>query len=253
MIEKFTKLTNFLNKNDKILIICFTSLIGILLITNSYLNRNESRNIISTTGLGKKNFTSDLIVWSGSFSKVNINLKLAYKLLKKDEIIIINFLKKHQIKENEIIISATKINKKYETIRDKDNNYIQKFVGYNLSKQIKIESKDVIKIENLSRKITEIINKGVEFNSYKPQYFYTKLAELKIKMIAEATEDARKRAETIAEKSKSSLGKLKFSRMGVFQIIGQNSNENFSSGGTYNTSSKKKTALITMKLKYQID
>jgi hypothetical protein len=41
--------------------------------------------------------------------------------------------------------------------------------------------------------------------------------------------------------------------MGIFQIIGQNSNEDYSWGGTFNTSSKEKTATITMKLEFGID
>jgi hypothetical protein len=41
--------------------------------------------------------------------------------------------------------------------------------------------------------------------------------------------------------------------MGVFQITGQNSAEDYSWGGTYNTSSKEKTASITMKLVYETD
>ena len=74
---------------------------------------------------------------------------------------------------------------------------------------------------------------------------------LKIEMISKATEDARIRAEKIAENSGSTLGDLSSAKMGVFQITGQNSNEDYSWGGTYNTTSKKKTASITMKLTYE--
>jgi hypothetical protein len=71
-------------------------------------------------------------------------------------------------------------------------------------------------------------------------------------MIASATEDARLRAEKISINSGSKIGKLKNARMGVFQIIAQNSNEDYSWGGSYNTSSKMKTATITMKLEFGI-
>ena len=40
--------------------------------------------------------------------------------------------------------------------------------------------------------------------------------------------------------------------MGIFQITGQNSGEEFSWGGTFNTESKNKTASITMKLTYGV-
>lgn len=72
-------------------------------------------------------------------------------------------------------------------------------------------------------------------------------------MKSNSTEDARLRAEKIAEFSGGKLGKIVSAKMGVFQITGQNSNEDYSWGGTFNTSSKEKTASITMKLVYDID
>ena len=38
--------------------------------------------------------------------------------------------------------------------------------------------------------------------------------------------------------------------MGVFQITGANTNEEFSAGGNFNTSSKNKKARITIRLEY---
>ena len=46
-----------------------------------------------------------------------------------------------------------------------------------------------------SREVTELIDAGVELNSFAPEYYYTKLAQLKIKMIESATKDAKNRAE----------------------------------------------------------
>jgi hypothetical protein len=71
-------------------------------------------------------------------------------------------------------------------------------------------------------------------------------------MISKAKEDARLRAERIAESSGSKLGNLISANMGIFQITGQNSTEDYSWGGTFNTSSKEKTASITMRLSYRV-
>ena len=72
-------------------------------------------------------------------------------------------------------------------------------------------------------------------------------------MKSNSTEDARLRAEKITEFSGGKLGKIVSAKTGVFQITVQNSNEDYSWGGTFNTSSKEKTASITMKLVYDID
>jgi hypothetical protein len=71
--------------------------------------------------------------------------------------------------------------------------------------------------------------------------------------LAKARADAKDRAETIAKNSGSDLGKIKKATMGVFQITGQNSNEDYSYGGAFNTSSKSKTASITIRVDYAVD
>ena len=65
-----------------------------------------------------------------------------------------------------------------------------------------------------------------------PYYFYSKLADLKINIISQATKDAKLRAEMITKSSKSILGRLLTAKIGVFQIIAKNySTENYSWGG----------------------
>ena len=72
-------------------------------------------------------------------------------------------------------------------------------------------------------------------------------------MLAESTENARNRAETIAKSAGAKLGSLKNANMGVFQITAPNSaDEEYSWGGTFNTSSKKKRASINMRLTYNV-
>lgn len=229
-------------------------IIATIFFGNAIKNRNKADNTISVTGLGSKKFTSDLITWSGSFSKNNFDLKSAYDELAIDKNVIAQYLKSKGVKDNEMVFSAVDIQKNFRSYNDSNGNYVQgEFSGYNLTQSVSIESKEVGKIENISRNITEIINRGIEFTSSTPQYFYTKLAEVKQQMIADATKDAKERAEKIADNAGSSLGSLKKATMGVIQITAPNSNEDYSYGGTFNTSSKEKEATITIKLEYQVD
>ncbi len=240
--------------NPNTIIIAIAVLISAYLFSNAFQNRNKNNDTISVTGLGKKDFVSDLIVWSGSFSKKSMTLKEAYSSLDADREKIKSYLSSKGISANEMVFSAVKFNKDFNTIYDdKGNMKEQIFTGFTLNQSVSIQSKEVNKIEGISRQSSELINSGVEFYSNPPEYYYTKLAELKIKMIAEATKDASNRAESIAENAGANLGNLKKSDMGVFQITGQNSSEDFSYGGSFNTESKNKTANITVKLVYQVD
>lgn len=227
--------------------------IGLAFLGHAIKNRNQSENTISVTGLGTKKFTSDLIAWSGNFSRNSFELKSAYDELANDKKIIENYLISKGIQKNQIVFSAVDIQKQYRYGTDSNGGSTQTFSGYQLSQTVSIDSKEVGKIENLSRNITEIINLGIEFTSSPPNYFYTKLADVKQQMIADATKDAKQRAEKIAENAGSNLGNLKKATMGIIQITAPNSNEDFSYGGTFNTSSKEKEASITIKLEYEVN
>ena len=236
------------------IIIAISVIISAFLFSNAFQNRNQHNDTISVTGSGSKNFVSDLIVWRGSFSKKSLVLKEAYAALDSDREIIKKYLVSKGLQESDLVFSAVAINKDFETTYDANENIRQQlFTGFTLTQNVQVESKAVDKVEAISREVTELINSGVEFYSNPPEYYYTKMAALKIEMIAEATKDANARAKSIAENADSDLGKLKKSEMGVFQIIAQNSSEDYSWGGSFNTSAKKKSANITVKLMYQVD
>ena len=242
-----------MQKHINTLLLSLSAIIIVIILTQTFQNRHQSDEKIFVTGLGSKDFKSDLIVWSGSFTKRNRELNAAFNSLKKDQEAIMEYLMDKGIRAEEMAFSSISIDKEYQTIYENGKYNGQTFTGYKLTQYIEIESKNVDHVEVVSRDITELINLGIEFYSSHPEYYYTKLSELKIEMVAAATEDARIRAEQIAQEAKSKLGDLKLAQMGVFQIIAQNSSEDYSWGGSFNTTSKMKTATITMRLQFGID
>ncbi len=218
------------------------------------INRNKESGTISVTGLGETNFSSDLVVWEGRFTKYNYDLKMAYSNLEKDKSVITKYLTKKGIDANAIVFSSVNTIQNTRRIYSESGDYMgEEFNGYTLSQGIEISSNELDKVEKISREITELLNQGVQFYSEPPRYYYTKLADLKIEMVSKATENARIRAEQIATNSNSKLNVLKEAKMGIFQITGQHSDEDYSWGGAYNTTSREKTASITMKLTYSVD
>lgn len=235
-------------------IIGVSAIIAIIIASAAVKYRFHSNETIVVTGLAEKDFVSDLIVWEGSYSRKSMDLKTAYTALKQDENAIKQYLVGKGINEKEIVFSSVQINKEFNTRTDESGREIsQEFAGYNLTETVRVESADVDKIEKISREATDIIQSGIEFNSSAPSYYYSKLSDVKIDLLGKASSDARQRAESIAKNSGSSLGKLKKASMGVFQITGKNSNENFSYGGAFNTSDKIKTGSITIKMEFAVD
>lgn len=236
------------------LIIALAILVGIFMLAGAYKYKFRASENITVTGLAEKDFTSDQIVWTGNYSRKMMDLKSAYSLLKEDESKIRTYLKAKGVSDSELVFSAVAIDKDFTTKYDADGKQTgSEFTGYNLKQNVTVDSRDINKVEKISREVTELIESGIEFNSSSPAYFYTKLSELKVDLLAKASADATQRAETIAKNAGSSLGKIKKATMGVFQITGQNSNEDYSYGGAFNTSAKNKTASITVKIDFAVE
>lgn len=243
-----------MKNNYSSILFAIAIIVASYLLGNAIINRNRPQGTIHVTGLGEKNFTSDLIVWEGNFTRESKDLKAAYADLERDRTAVTNYLKSKGITEGQLVFNAVSTNPVYEQNYTASGNYAgQTFTGYQLSQTLVIESKEVEKVEKISREITELLNQGITFYSQPPRYYYTQLESLKLEMVAKATEDGRVRAERITENSNSKLGNLITANMGVFQITGQNSGEDYSWGGAFNTSAKNKTASITMKLSFEVD
>lgn len=229
-------------------IVIFAYLLG-----NAYKYKFHQTERIVVTGAAEINFESDLIVWNATYSRNSMVLQDAFSLLKKDEQLVRSYLSQQGLQDTEVVYQSVNIEKLYNTTYD-DNGRItgNTFGGYRLSQSVKVESNNIAKVDKISREITQLIEQGIELTSSSPNYYYTKLGDLKIDLLAKASADGEKRAETIAKNSGQKLGGLKKATMGVFQITGQNENETYEYGGTFNTSSLKKTATITVKQEFDV-
>lgn len=146
------------------------------------------------------------------------------------------------IKQEEIIVSPVYTETLYrKNEKGNDTNEIEAYV---LSQGIEAASGEVDKVSEVSRQSTELLEKGIEFVSRQPEYFYTKLAELKLEMLAQASADAKKRAEQIVRAAGNKIGLMRSARMGVFQITPANSVEISDYGMNDTTSLEKKVTAV---------
>lgn len=236
------------------IIIAVAILIGLAMAAAAYKYRFQSAQTIIVTGLAEKDFISDQIVWNGSFSRQGFDLKEVYAQLKADEAEIRRYLNANQIPDSNIVFSSVDVQRNYEQRFDENGRQTGSvFSGYNLNGKVTVDSRNIAVVERLSREITGLLQKGIELNSTPPAYYFSGLNTLKIDLLAKAAQDALKRAQTIADNSEASLGDIRKANMGVFQITGKNSNEDYSYGGAFNTSSKEKTASITLRVEYGIE
>lgn len=236
------------------LIIAVAVIVSVLIAAATLKYKFRAGETISVTGLGEKDFVSDQIVWTGHFNRNGFVLKTAYDEIKADEAEIRKYLNAAGIPDSNILFSSVNMNRNYEQKYDTDGRVIgSQFTGYNLNETVTVDSKQLDVVEKMSREITMLLQKGIELNSTPPNYYYSQLNTLKIDLLAKAAADAQQRAESIATNSGARIGQLKKANMGVFQITGKNTNEDYSYGGVFNTTSKEKTASITLKVDYEVE
>ena len=230
-------------------IICVTIMSGRLV---TYKQSSGSGGL-TATGSASCDFEADLIVWRGSFSAYGSSTQSAYQRLKKDAEVIEDYLVENGVTDDEMVFGSISISKRYHYEYNDEGYEIGRYEdGYDLYQEICVTSNDVDKVDNISRDITQLIEANVEFNSDSPEYYYTKLNELKLQLIEEATQNAKDRIDIMAEGTGATLDKLLTANLGVFQITAQNTNSDYSYGGTFNTSSRQKTASITVNLNYSV-
>jgi len=242
-------------KSTQIIIlgICFViaTIASTLILSKGLLQiKKFSSEVITVTGSAEKKIVSDYIVWKAEFSRRAPELKTAYALLQDDLKKVKEYLTAKGVKDDELIISQVETKVLYK--KNEKGNDTNQIEGYLLSQGIEVKSYDVQKIDNVSRQSTELIMQGIEFISQAPEYFYTKLAELKIEMLAKATEDAKQRAISMANSTGNKIGAIRSAKMGVFQITPVTSTD-VSWYGENDTSSLEKKVMAVVTASFAIE
>lgn len=226
--------------------------VSMWILATAYTDTHPRVEKINVTGLAETDFTSDLIVWRASFARKAMTIAAAYPQVRTDAERVREYLVGKGIDPTEIVLGSIDVDKQFRSIRLPEGGYRQEFDGYRLYQWVTVESNNVDKVEAVSREISELLNAGIELNSRAPEYYYTKLTDVKLDLLARASADGRERAKALAENAGGTLGKLSNVDMGVFQITAQNSNEEYTWGGAFNTSSKHKTAAITVRMQFDV-
>lgn len=228
-------------------IVLFAYIIG-----KAFTYRYRTQDTIAVTGLGEEAFTSDLIVWKGTISVKDRDKQSGYTKIAAAHKVVANYLKSQGLPDKAVtfnfVESRERTYSKYE-----DGKYAgEYFLDYYLEQDFTVESNDVELVENISRDISSLLSRGIDLDIRRPNYYYTKLDEVKQQLIEKASKDALERATNIATNAGAKIGKPASARLGVFQITDALGEDEYDYGGTFNTTSKEKKGRITIRVEYRI-
>ena len=219
-----------------------------MLATKAWVKIKNSQ-FITVKGSARKNIKSDLAVWSGRFTTEAATLLEAQLKLKADRAKVTAFLTGAGMTNHAfspLMIDEMRADFQTQTTNSESGGAWKvigsqtKTVGYRLTQSVEVRSQVVDAIAQLDSDSTTLVEQGVLFTTDAPRFIYTKAGEAKIEMLAEATKDARTRAEQIATQGGRGLECLHDADMGIFQITPLNSSAT-SGEGMNDSSSLEKT------------
>jgi hypothetical protein len=237
------------------------NVICVALIVWAYLSVKHEPKTLEVKGSAKKLITSDVISWYGTITARDPELTKAYEKLKADSDRAVAFCKTAGVSEKELTLSAIRTEKVFvrEVIPATPGSGAQpqiiqtnKVEQYVLTQVVWIESSDMKKVPEVSRSITNLIKDGVEIDSSAPRYLYSKLAELKVDMLGEATRDATSRASQIVTNANGRLGRLVEAKMGIMQINPKGVTE-VSDTGNNDTTALEKEILAVVTVRFELN
>lgn len=215
-----------------------------LVFANAWTRIAESQ-VVNVTGSARKNVRSDLVIWRASFSADAPTLLEAQQKLREDHAKVAAFFAQRGING----FAASPVQIREITARQRHDDDSESFttvrIGYRLSQTVEVRSPDVERVPRLAGESGELLQQGVAFISESFEFIYTKAGDAKVEMMAEATKDARTRAEQIAAQGGRVIKELRNAKMGVVQINPLHSTAT-SWEGNNDTGSLDKTIIATV-------
>ncbi|HZE99841.1 MAG TPA: SIMPL domain-containing protein [Planctomycetota bacterium] len=222
--------------------------------SRAYLKRGgqqeKGTRTLDVTGSARKLIVSDLAIWTIRIGGEGKTIEDAYQKMSASGDKVREFLSQKGVPADAVKSGPIRTETHYR--KDEKGNSTREITSHELSRAFEIRTSEVRLVEKASGEVTEILRTGAHVESLAPDFVYTKLSDLKIAMIGEATRNARERAEQIAAGSGCRIGSVKDARAGVLQVTRPWSTETTSSGAN-DTSSVEKDVMSVVHLTLTID
>lgn len=207
----------------------------------------RAERYVTVKGLVERNVTADLALWTISYTASGPDLNSSNDKLQQDQQIVVAFAQAHGFDPGEVQIQPTTVTDGFANAYQ--GNRPDPSQRYIVKGGIQIRSIKVGKVQQASQDTGDLVKQGVALGEnypQAPQYFFTKLNEIRPSMLADATRSARAVAEQFAADSHSQLGPIRRANQGVFQISSRDASGDQAQGDEQNSAEKKVRLVSTV-------
>ena len=170
---------------------------------------SDQGSYVEVKGLSEKIVKADTAIWSINFDVKSNNVDSLYSDIQKNISTIKSFLISKGFEASEINVALPNI---YQ------DTYKDALFRYNSNTGLSVYTKKVDLVKSASQDALLLVKQGVAMNQNSVAYQFSDINSIKPEMLAEALNNAKDTAESIAKESGSSLGALHRGNQGVFDI-----------------------------------
>jgi hypothetical protein len=209
----------------------------------------RSNEGISVTGSARVTAKADRAVWSLNAEQIAPTLSESVRKVEVATESVTQYLTDGGIPTTAIEFGSVSA---YPQEEYSNGNSTGRILNYRASRTITVRTDDVELVSKLSNGIGALLQSGVNVSNYGPQYYVSKLNELRPQLLEQAMEDAKVRAEAIVKATGGKVGNVMSVRSGPFQVTSPDSVDT-SAGGYYDTQTIEKTITSTVTVMFDVD
>lgn len=209
---------------------------------------------ITVKGLAVKDVLADGAEWTITLAVKEATFAQALAKLRAERPALDAFLNKEGLDKATWQEGGETVTAHMETIYLENGGTKTEQQGYDATQNVVISNKDLAKIENANKDFLALQAEGHPFTAMAPLYLVSNLEDIKMSLIAAATENARKRAEEFVKQDQIKVGVMRSASQGSFYILAAGGNSDVEDyGGVYDKTTIKKLAKVVVTIVYNIE
>lgn len=183
---------------------------------------SDKERVVSVRGLSEMIVDADYANLKIKYTEGDNDMQSLLNKIEENNNKIVSFIKSNGLTDSEINLGVPVIKDKKNT--EYNNNYSSNSLRYYCEETITIQSNKVENVRKIELSQFDLYKQGITLSqsSYEyegdSKYTFTKLNDIKPKMIEESTNNARIAGEQFSKNSKSKLGGIKSAYQGQFEI-----------------------------------
>ncbi len=209
----------------KTLIIFIGLIVAGYFVGNMHKTGLQYDRYVQVKGLSEREVEADMAVWPINITLTGNDLNVLKNSIEAQNEAVYSFFIQQGFDASEITRGTTNISDARANLYNSGNQSPYRFIAVS---EFTVRTQDIPRLKNALAESLSLMSEGIILgskNTWRPvEYIFTGLNTLKPEMIEEATKNAREVAIKFAEDSKSSVGKIKVARQGLFTINDRDQN-----------------------------